>query len=67
MNDGTDTSIREHGTVGVISRSPWFDGLPDTAHERLAEAARIRSYRKNSYLYTTGETSSDVYCILSGH
>ena len=66
MNDGTHTNVREHDIVGVISRSPWFDGLPDTAHARLAETARIRSYRKNSYLYTTGETSSDVFCILSG-
>ena len=66
LNDGTHTHVREHDIVGVISRSPWFDGLPDTAHTRLAETARIRSYRKNSYLYTTGETSSDVYCILSG-
>ena len=52
--------------IKVISRSPWFEGLPDEAHERLAESARIRNYRKNSYLFTTGEVSTDVYCILSG-
>lgn len=52
--------------VDIISRSPWFEGLPDHVHERLAESARIRSYRKNSYLFTTGEVSTDVYCILSG-
>ena len=51
---------------GIISRSPWFEGLPAEIQARLADAARIRSYRKNSYLYTIGETSRDVYCILSG-
>lgn len=59
--DGQDFDI-----VAIISRSPWFQGLPAAAHKRLADAARIRTYRKNSYLYTIGETSGDVYCILSG-
>ncbi|MDH3434968.1 MAG: hypothetical protein OEM60_13975, partial [Gammaproteobacteria bacterium] len=61
-----NADARDYDIVGIISRSPWFEGLPANAHERLAEAARIRSYRKNSYLYTVGESVSDVYCILSG-
>ena len=55
-----------HDSVGIISRSPWFEGLPERAHLLLAEAARIHHYRKSAYLYTTGEASKDVYCILSG-
>jgi signal-transduction protein with cAMP-binding, CBS, and nucleotidyltransferase domain len=58
--------VQDFDIVAIISRSPWFEGLPADSHQRLAEAARIRSYRKNSYLYTIGETSKDVYCILSG-
>lgn len=58
--------IKDHDIVGVVSRSPWFRKLPGQAHERLAESARIRSYRKNSYLYTTGEKSTEIYCILEG-
>lgn len=57
---------QDYDIIGIIARSPWFEGLPAKAHEQLAEAARIRSYRKNSYLYTVGGTSSDIYCILSG-
>ena len=56
----------EYDVAGIISRSPWFQGLPENALARLAEAARIRSYRKNSYLYTSGEMGSEVYCLLSG-
>jgi len=55
-----------HDNVGIISRSPWFEGLPEKAHLRLAESASIHHYRKSTYLYTTGEASKDVYCILSG-
>jgi CRP-like cAMP-binding protein len=61
-----NADVRDFDIVAIISRSPWFEGLPHEAHTRLADAARIRSYRKNSYLYTVGETSSDVYCILAG-
>jgi CRP-like cAMP-binding protein len=61
-----NADVRDHDIVGIIARSPWFEGLPGNAHKQLADAARIRSYRKNSYLYTIGEKSSDVFCILSG-
>ncbi|NCF73142.1 MAG: helix-turn-helix domain-containing protein [Gammaproteobacteria bacterium] len=51
---------------GVVFRSPWFEGLPERAHLRLAEAASVHHYSKSAYLYSTGEASKDVYCILSG-
>jgi CRP/FNR family cyclic AMP-dependent transcriptional regulator len=56
----------DYDIAGIISESPWFQGLPDDALARLAEAARVRSFRKNSYLYTSGEIGSEIYCILSG-
>jgi CRP/FNR family cyclic AMP-dependent transcriptional regulator len=59
-------NARDYDIAGIISESPWFQGLPDDALARLAEAARVRSFRKNSYLYTSGETGSEIYCILSG-
>ena len=59
-------NVQEFDIAGVIARSPWFDDLPDDALERLVSAARIRSYRKGSFLYTTGEQSGDIFCILSG-
>jgi CRP-like cAMP-binding protein len=52
--------------AGIIARSPWFEGLPERARQRLAEAANVHHYRKGGYLYTIGEAGNDVYCILSG-
>jgi CRP/FNR family cyclic AMP-dependent transcriptional regulator len=59
-------NARDYDIAGIISESQWFQGLPDDALARLAEAARVRSFRKNSYLYTSGEIGSEIYCILSG-
>ena len=55
-----------HDSIGAISRSLWFEGLPEKAHLRLAEAASVHDYQKGAYLYTIGEARKDVYCILSG-
>jgi CRP/FNR family cyclic AMP-dependent transcriptional regulator len=66
VNIEMNPDVQDFDIVAIISRSPWFEGLPAKAQARLADAARIRSYRKNSYLYTTGEKSSEIYCILSG-
>lgn len=50
----------------VVSRAPWFDGLPAEAHRSLAESGIVRTYAKNSYLFTAGQITSDIYCIISG-
>ncbi|MBJ89286.1 MAG: Crp/Fnr family transcriptional regulator [Woeseia sp.] len=55
-----------HVALEVVSRSPWFQSLPKQAHIQLAVAARIRKFRKNSYLFTIGETAADVFCVVSG-
>jgi CRP-like cAMP-binding protein len=56
----------DYDLAGIISDSPWFQGLPEKPLARLIESARVRSYRKNSYLYTSGEMGSEVFCLLSG-
>lgn len=61
-----NADARDYDIVGIIAHAPWFSDLPAAARQRLVEAARIRSYRKNSFLYTTGEKSTEIYCILSG-
>ena len=66
QNSKMPAEPQDHDVVAVIARSPWFEGLPDDAHQQLATAARVRSYRKGSYLFAAGETSTNVYCILSG-
>ena len=56
----------DHDITSVISRSPWFEGLPNKVHLQLASKSRVRTFQKNSYLFTIGEITNDVYCILSG-
>lgn len=58
--------VMDHDIAAVVSRCPWFKGLPAQAQKQLSDSARIRSYRKSSYLYTTGELHGDLFCILSG-
>ncbi len=57
---------RNEDLIGVIARAPWFEGLPADAQRSLVESGTVRSYAKNSYLFTAGQITSDVYCILSG-
>ena len=57
---------QDYDVVAVIARSTWFAELPDAAHQKLAAAARIRQYRKGSYLFSAGETGGHVFCILAG-
>ncbi len=59
-------NARDYDIADIISQSPWFQELPEKALARLAEAGRIRTFRKNSYLYTSGEKGSEIFCILSG-
>ena len=50
----------------IIARSPWFEGAPDAALDKLAEAATIKSLPANSFIYTQGQKTTEVYCVVSG-
>jgi CRP/FNR family cyclic AMP-dependent transcriptional regulator len=66
MASAMKINAHDYDIAGIIAQSPWFQGIPEKALTRLTEAAKVRSYRKNSYLYTSGEMGSEIYCILSG-
>jgi CRP-like cAMP-binding protein len=61
-----NADVENYDIVEIISGSSWFSDLPVECVARLAEAARVRSYRKSSYLYTNGEIGTDIFCILAG-
>ena len=50
----------------IIARTIWFGRLPGEAQQRLAQAARVKHYKKGSYLYTTGQHTTDVLCVVTG-
>lgn len=54
--------------IPVLSESPLFEGIePDTLKNMLGcLQPQVRSYRKNSYIATMGESFSGVGILLSG-
>ena len=37
-------NVSDYDVAGIISQSPWFQGLPEKALSRLVEVARIRTF-----------------------
>lgn len=57
----TDPRLRE-----AIASSEWFCEIPDEAIDRLASAAFVRQMPVNTYIYSQGEKTTELYCILNG-
>jgi CRP/FNR family cyclic AMP-dependent transcriptional regulator len=51
----------------LVAECVWFKDLPADALDELSRAARIKYFSANSYLYKIGESTTDVFCLLSGH
>jgi CRP-like cAMP-binding protein len=49
-----------------IADSSWFAGAPDEVLNRLADSASVRHYKAKSFIWTTGEKTSEVFGLLSG-
>lgn len=49
-----------------IADSSWFVDAPEEVLDRLVEAASVRRFDANSFIWTTGQTTSDVYGLISG-
>ncbi|KAA1194161.1 Crp/Fnr family transcriptional regulator [Pseudohalioglobus sediminis] len=52
--------------LDLITDSPWFSGLPEPALQQLAGAASIRPYPRGGQIYTEGEVTTEVYCVVTG-
>jgi len=49
-----------------VQQSDWFVGMPADVLDNLVEAARCKSMAANNFLWCMGETTSDVFGIVSG-
>jgi len=49
-----------------IAGSSWFDEAPDDVLDKLADAAKIKQFHANSYLWSMGETNTEVLGIVAG-
>lgn len=50
----------------IVRDNSWFHGLPESALERLADAAAPRELAVNSFIYEQGLPSREICCLLSG-
>ena len=49
-----------------IADSVWFTGAPANVLGKLADAVSIKHYSANSFIWTTGEITTDIYGVISG-
>ena len=49
-----------------IEDSSWFEGAPPEVLNRLADAASVRLFPANSFLWSLGEANTEVFGVLSG-
>lgn len=49
-----------------IAASTWFTDAPDDVLDKLADAAKIRQFHANSYLWSMGETNTELFGVVSG-
>jgi CRP-like cAMP-binding protein len=50
----------------VIARSPWFKNLPKEQQAILVKHSKVEMIEANSYLFSVGQSTSHLYCVLSG-
>ena len=59
-------TLTQHEFEQIISRSPYFANIPDSAAHELVAASKIVEYKTNEFIFTIGEVTTFVFCILSG-
>jgi len=50
-----------------LNQSPFFQGLSVTLRQEMASIARVRSVKKNDYLFHEGETGRHMFLLTAGH
>jgi CRP/FNR family cyclic AMP-dependent transcriptional regulator len=61
-----DVEQDKYDILDILSKSPWFAELPQSALEKLAQAGQIKHYKSTEYLYQIGEKTTALYCLLKG-
>ncbi len=46
--------------------TPLLEGVPPKAVQKLADAGRVRSFRKGTYLCHQGDSAEEIYFLLDG-
>jgi len=62
----TETVSQGRDKRAFIAASRWFEAAPDAVLDALAAAASIRPYAANSHIWMAGQTTTDIYGVVSG-
>jgi CRP/FNR family cyclic AMP-dependent transcriptional regulator len=49
-----------------IASSKWFEEAPEDVLHKLVDAATLKPFHANSYLWSMGETNTEVFGIVAG-
>ena len=49
-----------------IADSSWFAGAPGDVLDKLVDSATVKHYNTNSFIWTTGQKTNEIYSLLSG-
>ena len=62
----TETVDQGRSKREFIAASGWFTGAPDAVLDTLAAAAGIKEYAANTHVWIAGQTTTDIYGVMSG-
>jgi len=49
-----------------IADSSWFAGAPGDVLDKLVDSATVKHYDTNSFIWTAGQKTNEIYSVLSG-
>jgi CRP-like cAMP-binding protein len=57
---------KQFDIAAAIAAASWFQGVSSLGLSALTDAAKIRSYQADDFIYTLGDQSAEVYLVLAG-
>ncbi len=58
--------LDRHKIRDFIAGSNWFEGVPEALLDKITEAASCQQFPTNSYVWTLGETNTELFGLVSG-
>jgi CRP/FNR family cyclic AMP-dependent transcriptional regulator len=49
-----------------IAASSWFEEAPESVLDKLTKASKLKRFHANSYLWSMGESNTEIFGVLTG-
>ncbi len=67
LGDDEVTTVNDnYDSYEILAQSPWFKDIPTECLNWLYDAAVVRQLPAGSFLWTTGQTTKEVFCLVKG-